>query len=391
MKAWPMKPLHEIADVEGGSTPRRDVPEYWNGSIPWATPTDLPMPGEGIANISDTKDRISDKGLASCSAKYLPVGTVLYSSRATIGKIAIADVPLTTNQGFANLVPHEGIDSRFLAYSLWFFTPQIETLAGSTTFREVSRGNFRRFKIPVPPLDEQQRIVRILDEAEALRQLRARADERMAEFIPALFNQMFGDPAKAQVANLGSVCTRITKGESPGWQGFAYCDEGPLFVTSENVLWGALDISSPKRIPVEFHAKLKRSQLKPRDVLINLVGASIGRCCIVPMDTGEANINQAVAVITPSEELTSEYLSNYLLSSATQRILHGGKVESARANISLTDLNNLSITLPPLSLQREFAARVAEARAMQDQQARSRVRLEAGFQAVLHKAFNGEL
>ena len=101
---WPMYPLERIAEVAGGSTPKRSRSEYWDGNIPWVTPTDLPMPGSGIAEVYDTVDHITERGLRSCAAKLLPVGTVLYSSRATIGKIGIARVPLATNQGFANFI-----------------------------------------------------------------------------------------------------------------------------------------------------------------------------------------------------------------------------------------------------------------------------------------------
>jgi type I restriction enzyme S subunit len=239
----------------------------------------------------------------------------------------------------------------------------------------------------------QERLVKLLDEADELRKLRAQADKRTADLIPALFHEMFSgrqDTALSRV-KLGEICERITKGESPGWQGFAYCDDGPVFVTSENVLWGRLDLSEPKHIPGEFHQKLARSALRPNDVLINLVGASIGRCCLVPTNIGQANINQAVACITPGVSIVPVYLCAFLLSKSTQSELHGGKVEAARANISLSDLRELQVSLPSLALQREFTARVSDIRAMEADQATSRRRLDDLFQSMLHRAFNGEL
>ena len=119
---WPMYPLEKIADIAGGSTPKRNRSEYWDGDIPWVTPTDLPMPGAGIAEVYNTADHITERGLRSCAAKLLPVGTVLYSSRATIGKIGIARVPLATNQGFANFTPKPGIESKYLAYALLYLS-----------------------------------------------------------------------------------------------------------------------------------------------------------------------------------------------------------------------------------------------------------------------------
>jgi type I restriction enzyme S subunit len=147
-------------------------------------------------------------------------------------------------------------------------------------------------------------------------------------------------------ARLGLCSNLITKGESPNWQGFNYVDEGIPFIRSENVLWGKINISDVAKIPEEFHKKLKRSQIKRNDVLINLVGASIGRCCVVPSNIEEANINQAVALIRVKEILTPAYLLNLLLSPNMQKVIHAGKVETARPNISLGDLSQLVIPLP---------------------------------------------
>ena len=150
--------MDEVADIFGGGTPARNEAAYWGGDIPWVTPTDLPMPGEGIAEIADTSEHINRTGLESCAATLVPPGSVLFSSRATIGKLGIARVSLTTNQGFVNLVPKKCVESKFLAYCLLYFTDDVARLAGSTTFKEVTRGNFRGFRIPMPAPSEQWRI-----------------------------------------------------------------------------------------------------------------------------------------------------------------------------------------------------------------------------------------
>jgi len=247
-------------------------------------------------------------------------------------------------------------------------------------------------EIVLPPLADQEQIVRILDEADQLRRLRAEADYRTADLIPALFHDMFiRGTSSCPHAKLGEEAARVTKGESPGWQGHEYCDSGPVFITSENVLWGKIDITNAKHIPEEFHVKLSRSQLQPRDVLINLVGASIGRCCLVPRGIGPANINQAVACITPGNNLTPEYLCGFLLSQPIQRRLQGGKVEAARANISLSDLRELDVPLPSMALQHQYIFYIEQIRSFEAEQAASRRRLDDLFQSLLHRAFQGEL
>ena len=192
---WPRVPLEDVAEICGGSTPRRNNDAFWGGDIPWVTPTDLPKAGTGIEEVSDTAEKITKEGLDSCAAKLLPEGAVLFSSRASIGKIGITSVPLATNQGFVNFVPRSGLDPRYLAYCLQFHTNDIAALAGSTTFKEVSRSAVKKFRIPLPPLSEQRRIVELLDQADALRKQRAEADKKAARILPALFYQMFGDPA----------------------------------------------------------------------------------------------------------------------------------------------------------------------------------------------------
>jgi len=167
-------------------------------------------------------------------------------------------------------------------------------------------------------------------------------------------------------------------------------------VRSENVQWGYIDLSKKMYIPSEFHKKLKRSQLHANDVLINLVGASIGRACIVPENIGEANVNQAVAVISPNKEkLNSKYLLYFLLSNSTQKTLQGGKVETARPNISLANLRDLRI--PPISLteQRRIVEYLeglqAKVDALKTLQAETAAELDALLPSILDKAFKGEL
>jgi len=259
----------------------------------------------------------------------------------------------------------------------------------------INNGDVRNCIVPLPPLREQRRIVEILRQAEVLRQKRTEADALADRVLPALFHKLFGDPAtnprNQPFVPLGELATRVTKGESPGWQGFQYQDSGPVFVTSENVRWGTIDLSEPKHIPLEFHQKLNRSALKPRDILINLVGASIGRSCLVPIHLGDANVNQAVAVVTCGPRLLPEYLASLLLTPAAQARLHGGKVEAARANISLIDVRRFPVLLPPLAAQQRFVAMRQEFTKVLQQRNEVQQNMRELFAALLHRAFGGDL
>lgn len=151
------------------------------------------------------------------------------------------------------------------------------------------------------------------------------------------------------------ITTLITKGESPSWQGFNYETEGALFVTSENVRDGFLDISKKKYISKKFHTKLKRSQLAKNDILINLVGASIARSCLFSVDNLEANINQAVCLFRVKESINSKWVSYFLQEPKNVKRLLGSQGDSARANLSLEDLRKFKFSVPPLAEQKKIA------------------------------------
>ena len=282
-----------------------------------------------------------------------------------------------------------------------FWSQCDEKSRGTSGKNRIRPEHFLEIEIPFPPLDEQRRIVARIEELAArideAQKLRRQAAEEAEALLGSMTKHFFElDGAKHLLTTLDKITTRITKGESPTWQGFSYQDYGTLFIRSENVLWGKLDLSKQMHIPEAFHQKLLRSQLQKRDVLINLVGASIGRACAIPDNIGDANINQAVAVISPNlNKLDCGYLMQFLISVPTQEIIHGGKVETARPNISLGDLRKLVIPVPPLDEQRRIVAHLDELQAkvdaLKEYQARTGQELDALLPSVLDRGFKGEL
>lgn len=154
--------LGEVCEIIWWWTPKTEISEYWKDEIVWLSPTDLPEIWE-IIEINNSAKKISKLWLEKSSAKILPKWTVIFSSRATIWKIAISTIELSTNQWFANFICSEKIFNKFLAYTLKNFTKNIINLSNSTTFKEVNKTNLRSFQIPLPPLPEQQKIVEYLD------------------------------------------------------------------------------------------------------------------------------------------------------------------------------------------------------------------------------------
>lgn len=196
--------------------------------------------------------------------------------------------------------------------------------------------------------------------------------------------------------NFDQVTERVTKGSSPNWQGFEYSEKGIPFVRSQNVGWGVTDLSDVAFLPQEFNEKEKKSILREGDVLLNIVGASIGRAAIAPSTVEGGNVNQAVAVIRLlGPDVSNEFVLLYLLSTQTQRRIHAEKVDVARANFSLEDIREMPLALPPRGEQDRIATEVERhlslVREIESQVDRNRKRAERLRQSILTAAFAGRL
>lgn len=145
---YEVKRLEQLADISGGSTPSRNNPDFWNGNIPWLTPTDVTQ-HEGI-HLSETKEYITTQGLKDISNRIYPPESILFCSRATIGFAVINDVEMATNQGFSNFICNAEVSNYFLYFLLQHVTPELTRLAGGSTFLEISKSAMRSFKVVVP-------------------------------------------------------------------------------------------------------------------------------------------------------------------------------------------------------------------------------------------------
>ena len=158
---WRNLPLGNLAEITSGGTPSRDVAEYWGGDIPWVTPTDITACRTNY--LFDTADQITKRGLLNSSAKVLPVGTILFTSRATVGISKIAGVPVCTNQGFKCLSPLHNVDGKFLFYQVQRLKGAFERYAAGSTFLEINKKDTARVLIPHPvDPNAQQKIAAIL-------------------------------------------------------------------------------------------------------------------------------------------------------------------------------------------------------------------------------------
>jgi len=183
---WQAKKLGDISKVTGGGTPETSKQNYWGGDIAWLTPTEIKQ-----KYIYDSKRKITQEGLDKSSAKILPIGTVIFTSRATVGDVAIARSEVTTNQGFQSLVPRGETDSEFLYYWAVMNKKKFLRLSSGSTFPEISKTDMLRVSVDFPDLEEQQKIADLLSAIDSKIQLNNDIIQKAKQFKKSLLQRMF--------------------------------------------------------------------------------------------------------------------------------------------------------------------------------------------------------
>ena len=190
-RGWKEVSIGEIADIVGGGTPSSKVEKYWHGTIPWLTPKDLS--GYAYRRIGGGKRNISPLGLKESSAQLLPKDTVLVTSRAPIGYVALADGEVTTNQGFKNLILNTGYDPEFFYYLIKHNVPKMKALQTGSTFGEISGNSMKQIRLKVPPISEQRRIAEVLGSLDDKIELNRRMSQTLEAISQAVFKSWFVD------------------------------------------------------------------------------------------------------------------------------------------------------------------------------------------------------
>lgn len=381
MKHWPIKKLGEIAVVQMGQSPPGETYNTDHVGLPFF---------QGKAEFGDEYPT----AVKWCSepSRIAEAGDILLSVRAPVGPTNFATERCCIGRGLAAIRGNiKELNQRYIRYYLKRFETSIAARGVGSTFAAINRNDIERLKLPVPPLAEQERIVKLLDEADELRKLRTQADRRTTDLIPALFQEMFGGTTFKHI-RVGDLTSLVTSGSTPRGGEEVYVKEGPCFIRSQNVQMNRLDLSDAVCLPPQVYQQMARTKVAIGDVLLNITGASIGRVAWVEKLNREANVSQHVCLIRPKPELlNSAYLSVFISLPKTQCFILHIQAGASRQALNHQQVRALEIPLPPLSLQKQFAQRVAEIREMEADQAASRTRLDTLFQSLLHRAFAGEL
>ena len=359
-KGWEYKKLGEVCEVVTGTTPKTNIPEYWGKGHYWITPAEL---NDTTVYIDKTERQITDEALSKTKLRLLPVGTVLLSSRAPIGKVAIANAEMYCNQGFKNCICSEAINNKYLFYFLRLKKDYLNSLGRGATFKEISKSIVESIKIPLPPKSTQLAIVSELDKINELIRLKKEQLKDFDNLAQSLFYEMFGDPVENEkgweVKKLNDICdVRDGTHDSPKYlQNSEY-----ILITSKNIVNGSIDFENVNYISEEDYIKInKRSKVDNGDIIMPMIG-TIGNPIIAHIDGTHKFCIKNVALIKflADSTVNNMFIVNLMRCSSFSSYLLNQNKGGTQKFVALGAIRKLPILLPPLSLQRLFAQRIEQ-------------------------------
>ena len=358
-----MARLGDVCTIVSGTTPKSGHPEYWDGDINWVTPAELTDESD---TIFESQRKITQQAVSDSSLKPFPAGTVLLSSRAPIGKVAIAGVEMYCNQGFKNLICSDVIYNRYLYHFLKGKTDYLNSLGRGATFKEISKSIVEGIEIPLPALDKQRRIAAVLDKVSDLIAKRRQQLDKLDELVKARFVEMFGDmvynpqnwPTR-RLEEIADIVSGITKGRKTTEQDLV---EVPYMAVS-NVKDGYIDWTTVKTI-LAAKPEIAQYHLLPDDILMTEGGDpdKLGRGAIIQQPPENCiHQNHIFRVRLDEDVIMPIYFAEFLKhQKAKQYFLRCAKQTTGIASINMRQLKGLPTLVPSLSIQYQFSTFATE-------------------------------
>jgi type I restriction enzyme, S subunit len=386
MNRWETKKLGEISRVIMGQSPPGETYNTRGDGLPFF---------QGKAEFGE----VSPNPVKWCNTplKIAEAGDILLSVRAPVGPTNIAPSRCCIGRGLAAIRSDRRLLlTSFLRYYLIAFEDSLRRLGTGSTFEAIGRNDIESFLIPLPPLPEQERIILLLSEADQLRQLRAEADRRNADLVPAIFHQMFRPIDQCEPATLPLEQACVSPGGikagpfGSSLKKESYTSEGPRVYGQEQVIAGNFLVGD-YHISRAKYEEMAAYSVRPGDLLISLVG-TFGRTVIVPQDVEPGIINpRLIRIRVDQRKILPNFLKHYLDLEEAQAELQSLARGQTMGVLSAGILKNLNIPVPSIGQQRLFVARIAEFHIMHGRQDIAKQCLNHLFQSLLHRAFQGEL
>jgi type I restriction enzyme S subunit len=388
--SWKKVKIKDFAETITGGTPSTTKKEYWEGgTIPWLNSGEL---NQRVVTYST--NFITEKGLKESNAKMMPSQTVLIAlTGATTGMTAFLTFEACANQSVTGVLPSSEHYPRFLYYYLSSIRNKILSDSYGGAQKHISQGYVQNIQIPLPPLSTQQKIAAILDKADELRRKDKILLAQYDALLQSTFYNMFGDPVKNDKGwdkvRLEHAAHKITDGEhqTPKRE-----DSGYKLLSARNVKNGFIDFEAGLDFigEDEFRRISKRCSPEFGDLLISCSG-SIGRVTAVKVKE-HFSLVRSVALVKLNRDLLDGLFAENLFQTEflQSQILRRAKA-SSQANLFTGPIKELSVILPPINLQREFAEIVRNIESQKQQIKQQIQQSENLFQSLLQKAFKGEL
>lgn len=403
---WVETELENLSQIQSGGTPSRGVASYWDGDIPWVKISDIKD-----IYVTETEECITKEGLNNSSAKVFKKGTILFTIFATIGKVGILDIDATTNQAIVGLTPNKTIDRLYLMYVLENLSSYISTQGKGIAQKNINISILKGTLIPLPPLAEQKRIADKLDILFGRLETIRKATDHIPELIKKFRQQILtyavtgklteewrrekkSNKWKSELAS--QCCQKVQSGGTP--KGGQFENSGIPFLKVYNIVQNKIDFEyEPQYVSTEIqNSQIKKSIVYPGDVVMNIVGPPLNKVAIVPDTYPEWNINQAITLFRTKDYLDNRYLYYFFCEgSPVNSLINQTRGVVGQVNISLSQCRNFMITIPPIEEQKEIISRVQslfeKVDIIEQRYQTLKTKLENLPQALLHKAFKGEL
>ena len=378
-----MAKLGEVCTIVSGSTPKTSVTSYWDGNIKWITPAEL---NEDTFYIMDSIRHITEEGKEKTGLSYLPTGTVILSSRAPIGKTAIAGCEMCCNQGFKNLICSDAIYNEYLYFFLKSKTDYLNSLGRGATFKEISKSIVENIEIPLPEVNQQKEIAEKFKKLEQLISLRKQQLAKLDELVKVRFVEMFGDPVvnskRWPVETIENHIDLLTgfPFDSSGYvsKGVNIC--GGLIIMPQKIDWSACK-HWPQITGYEDYI------LRPNDIVIALDRPWISngfKIAMVDREHLPALLIQRTARIR-AVDINQHYLMQSLLLGRFDK--HCNITGSLVPHISPKDIKSYSVMIPPIELQNQFSTFVERVDQQKQTVQQSLEKLELMKKALMQEYF----
>ncbi|WP_435771803.1 restriction endonuclease subunit S [Nocardioides sp. SYSU DS0651] len=390
--------LGEVVRFYSGGTPSKARSDFWNGDVPWFSAKDMKR-----SRLTNSANHITEDVFSETPLRKVPAGTVAMVVRGMIlahtVPISILDVDAAINQDLKALIPKRELDASFLAAMLRAqhdtILSQVSTAAHGT--KKLDARVLEDLQIPLPPLPEQRRIAAILDRADALRAKRRQVLAELDSLHGATFLSMFGDPANNPLgfptAPVGSLSLKFSDGPfGSNLKSSHYTPDGVPVVRLQNIGVGRYLDADRAYVAPSHYATLSKHDCKPGDVLIGTLGDPNLRACIQPPTMALAlNKADCIQMRVDPEVATPEYACWLLNMPGTLALANSLVRGQTRSRISMGRLRDLLVPVPPIEMQRTFAAQIERIDSHRALVARALESEEQLFASLQSRAFRGEL